>query len=105
MRRMTWQALSAGPSYNLPGSTKFLTERHDLPGPTAADSVHVGEVIRPVLITCLCRAPVPVRRRRVVRRRQARPLIEATPECIHRFRQPSLGALAVAAQVEIESKT
>ena len=32
-------------------------------------------------------------------------LLEAAADGVHRFRQPGLGALAVAAQVESESKT
>jgi len=69
----TWQALCAGPA--------------------AADLVHMSEVVRRLPAAGVCRAPVPVRRRRVVRRRYALPRVETAPETEHRSRHPGLGGL------------
>jgi hypothetical protein len=67
---------------------------HYIPGPTAAGSVHLAKIVRRAPVAGVCRAPVPVRRRRVVRRRHALPLVEAAPEGERRIRQPGLGALS-----------
>jgi hypothetical protein len=69
--------------------------RDHLPDPTAAESVHAGEIVRRARVTGICRAPVPVRRRWAVRRHQALPRVETDPEVVHRSRQPCLGALSV----------
>ena len=53
---------------------------HYLPGPTAAVIVHQAKVDRRGPVTSGCRAPVPARRRGVVRRRNANPLVEVDPE-------------------------
>jgi len=63
---------------------------HYLQGPTAADKVHPTEVNRRAPVARLRCAPVPVRRRQVVRR-PVTSLVEADPEVIHRIRQPGLG--------------
>jgi hypothetical protein len=66
-----------------------------MPGPTAADRVHASEVSSRLPDSGVRRAPVPVRRRRVVRRRHALPRIQSVPQVIHRVWQPGLGALLI----------
>jgi hypothetical protein len=64
---------------------------NNLPGQTAADSVHSVEIIRRAPVPTLRSAPVPVRRRRVVYR-HAFSNVETAPDVELRFRQPGLGA-------------
>ena len=54
--------------------------RHYLPGQTAANSVHVAEVICRELVAGSGRTFEPARGSRVVGRRPAHPLVEQDPE-------------------------
>jgi hypothetical protein len=67
-----------------------------LPGP-AANQIHVGEVVRRGPDTGVCRAPVPVCRRLVVRRRHAPPFVEIDPEVVLACGNPASAPLVAHA--------